>query len=205
MAGLKVTLFRWSGAWGPFKIKTPCGECALTKDVIRDTLQTELAGIPVVLEVQDWLTAWWKPLLQGGWHAPIVMVNGKVISQGGVLNRGLLTQAVTIAYAQETAIKGSHLFGKEGCPDCKRARDYMQQAGIQYTYHDVVRSPRALYEMLARGLPLIGQKNPITVPQIWLGGRYIGGADQLGEFIQMYSPPQALSIRRTSTMAEQMR
>ena len=185
---VKVTLFRWAGAWGPFKVKIPCGECALTKDVIQDTLATELAGIPVDFDIREWLSEWWKPLLKGGWHAPIVMVEGKVISQGHALNRGLLTQAVIEAYAKKAPVKGSHLFGKATCPHCHRAKEYMEQAGIQYTYHDVVRNPRDLYEMISRVLPMMPPKTPITVPQIWLGGRYIGGADQLHEFIQQQTP-----------------
>ncbi|EGG98100.1 hypothetical protein imdm_662 [gamma proteobacterium IMCC2047] len=35
--------------------------------------------------------------------------------------------------------------------------------------------------MLARVKPLTADKTPISVPQIWLDGRYVGGADQLGE------------------------
>ncbi|MGF1523835.1 MAG: glutaredoxin family protein [Leptolyngbyaceae cyanobacterium] len=192
-----VTLFRWAGAWGPFKVKIPCGECALTKDVIRDTLETELAGIPVNLDIREWLTEWWKPLLKGGWHAPIVMVDGKVISQGVALNRGILTEAVITAYARKTPVTGSHLFGKDGCPHCQRAKAYMQEAGIQYAYHDVVRSPRDLYEMLARVLPMMPPKTPITVPQIWLGGRYIGGADQLEAFLRD-SARQGTPMRQTT-------
>lgn len=91
---VKITVFRWAGAWGPFKVSIPCGECSLTKDVIDDTISHELSGIPVELELRDWLSEWWKPLKKGGWHAPIVMVEGRVISQGRALNRGLLTQAV---------------------------------------------------------------------------------------------------------------
>lgn len=184
MHKVSITLYRWAGAWGPFKVKIPCGECTLTKDVILDTLKEELAGIPVELEIREWLTEWWKPLLKGGWHAPIVMVADKVISQGHALNRGLLTQAVIDAYASNTTIERSHLFGKESCPHCQRAKAYLEEQGIEYTYHDVVRNPRDLYEMLARVKPLVGPKTPITVPQIWLGGKYIGGADQLQEFFQ---------------------
>ncbi|NET36830.1 MAG: glutaredoxin [Cyanothece sp. SIO1E1] len=182
-----VTLYRWAGAWGPFKVKIPCGECTLTTDVIKDTLAEELAGIPVELDIREWLTEWWKPLLRGGWHAPIVMVDNKVISQGHALNRGLLTQAVIESYVLKSSVKGSHLFGKESCPHCKRAKAYLEQAGIQYTYHDVVRSPRDMYEMIGRVNPTLPPKTPITVPQIWLGGRYIGGADQLQEFLQKQS------------------
>lgn len=182
-ASVKVSLFRWAGKWGPFSIKVPCGECTLTKDVIYDTLERELSGIPVELDIREWLSEWWRPLFRGGWHAPIVMVDGRVVSQGSALNRGLLTQAVIESYSKTRAIIGNHLFGKEGCPHCKRAKGYMEKAGIDYLYHDVVRDPRALYEMLARVKPIVGPKTPITVPQIWIDGSYVGGADDLSEII----------------------
>lgn len=38
---------------GPFKVNIPCSECSLTVDVINDTLETELVGIPVELEIRD--------------------------------------------------------------------------------------------------------------------------------------------------------
>ncbi len=181
---VKVTLFRWAGAWGPFEVNIPCGECSLTLDVIQDTFDTELEGVPVELDVRDWLTEWWKPLFKGGWHAPIVLVKGKLISQGAALNRGILTEAIIDAYAKRSEISGNIVFGKATCPHCVRAKGYLDEAGIDYTYHDVVRDPRALYEMLARVKPIVGPKTPITVPQIWLDGRYVGGADQLSARLQ---------------------
>jgi hypothetical protein len=50
---IKVTLFKWAGAWGPFKVSIPCGECSLTKDVIQDTFETELAGVNVALDERE--------------------------------------------------------------------------------------------------------------------------------------------------------
>lgn len=178
-----VTLYRWAGQWGPYKVNIPCGECALTVDVLQDTFDTELAGIPIELDNREWLTEWYKPLLKGGWHAPIVMVDGKIISQGNALNRGVLTEAVIGSHATRSGIVGNHLFGKATCPHCVRAKGYLEQAGIEYEYHDVVREPRSLYEMLARVKPIVGPKTPITVPQIWIDGEYVGGADQLGELL----------------------
>ena len=178
---VRVTLYRWAGRWGPFKVRIPCGECSLTTDVIHDTFQRELAGVPVMLDARDWLSEWWQPLPAGGWHAPIVMVQRKVISQGHALNRGLLTEAVIEAHTRRIRILGSHLFGKETCPHCQRAKQYLSDAGIRYAYHDVVREPRALYEMLGRVKPIIGPRTPITVPQIWIDGAYVGGADELSE------------------------
>jgi glutaredoxin len=185
---VRVTLFRWAGAWGPFKVKIPCAECALTKDVLADTFATELAGVPVELDVREWLTEWWKPLRRGGWHAPIVMVDGRLVSQGHALNRGVLTEAVIEAHAR-SAIEGNHVFGKATCPHCLRAKTYLDEAGITYAYHDVVKEPRALYEMLARVKPIVGPKTPITVPQIWLDGAYVGGADQLSAILHREIEP----------------
>lgn len=178
---VSIQVYRWAGAWGPFKVTIPCGECSLTKDVIQDTIENELDGIPVELTMSDWLSEWWKPLFKGGWHAPIVMVNGKIISQGRALNRGLLTEAVIEAYAANSPVKDNIVFGKESCPHCKRAKQYLEKASIPFVYHDVVKEPRALYEMLARVKPIIGAKTPVTVPQIWLDEQYVGGAKELSE------------------------
>ena len=90
-----------------------------------------------------------------------------------------LAQAVIEAAAKRTQIAGHRLFGKDSCPHCKRAKGYLDEAGIDYTYHDVVKEPAALYEMLARVKPIVGPKTPVTVPQIWFDGDYVGGADDL--------------------------
>jgi len=186
---VKVNLYRWAGKWGPFKVSIPCGECSLTVDVIKDTLETELAGIPVELHTHDWLSNWWKPLPRGGWHAPIVMVEGKLVSQGHALNRGVLTEAVIAAHVQRSARPGTHLFGKESCPHCVRAKTYLNQANIDFEHHDVVKEPAALYEMLGRVKPIVGPKTPITVPQIWVDGNYVGGADELEKIVSQSVEP----------------
>ena len=186
---VNILVFRWAGSWGPMNINVPCGECSLTGDVIQDTIKNELQGVPVELDIRDWLSEWWKPLLKGGWHAPIVMVNGKVISQGRALNRGLLTQAVIEAYAGQSELSSNVMFGKFDCPHCLRAKEYLDAAGIEYQYQDVVRQPRALYEMLARVKPIIGPKTPVTVPQIWLNGSYVGGANELTNILKRQVTP----------------
>ncbi len=182
-APIKITLYRWAGKWGPFKVNIPCGECALTSDVIQDTMKTELAGVPVELETLDWLSNWWKPLFKGGWHAPIVMVEGKIIGQGHALNRGVLAEAVISAYTERFGMSGTHVFGKATCPHCVQAKSIMDDVGFDYHYHDVVKNPRALYEMINRVKPIVGPKTPITVPQIWIDGVYIGGAEQLADIL----------------------
>ncbi|MEM8770183.1 MAG: glutaredoxin domain-containing protein [Pseudomonadota bacterium] len=181
---VELRLYKWAGQWGPFKVKIPCGECALTEDVIEDTLANELKNAEVNYTIKEWLTYWWEPLLAGGgWHAPIVLVGNKVISQGDALNRGVLAEAVIREHARRFGLSGNHVFGKDNCPHCDRGKRYLEEAGIDYQYHDVVHNPGAMYEMLARVKPIIGEKTPVTTPQIWLDGDYVGGADELGALL----------------------
>jgi glutaredoxin len=185
--GISIVVYRWAGSWGPFKVSIPCGECALTKDIIEDTIETELEGIPVNLTVRDWLSEWWKPFIKAGFHAPIVIVDDKVISQGRALNRGLLTQAVIEAHAKKSRITQNIVFGKASCPHCAEAKQALTDAKVPFDYYDVVKQPRALYEMIARVKPIIGPKTPVTVPQIWLDEKYVGGKDQLIKHLKMTS------------------
>ncbi|WP_264876077.1 glutaredoxin family protein [Vibrio agarivorans] len=185
---IKITLYRWAGSWGPFKVNIPCGECTLTKDILQDTFETELDGIPIELEVKDWLSHWWEPLKAGGWHAPIIMVEGKIISQGEALNRGVLVQSVIAEWTKRDEIQGNVVFGKATCPYCVKAKKTLDEAGIEYTYHDVVKDSAALYRMIPEVKAIIGEKTPVTVPQIWLDGQYVGGFDNLEKHLVDNAP-----------------
>ncbi|EKF9746426.1 glutaredoxin [Vibrio cholerae] len=187
---IKVTLYRWAGHFGPFKVNIPCGECTLTKDILADTFANELAGVPIELEVKDWLSYWWEPLKLGAWHAPIVVVAGKVISQGEALNRGVLVQSIIKEWTKQDTLQGNIVFGKATCPYCMKAKQLLDTAGIDYRYHDVVKESAALYRMIPEVKAIIGEKTPVTVPQIWLNGQYIGGCDALEKWLQ--NNPHAL-------------
>ncbi|HFG1573373.1 TPA: glutaredoxin [Vibrio cholerae] len=187
---IKVTLYRWAGHFGPFKVNIPCGECTLTKDILADTFANELGGVPIELEVKDWLSYWWEPLKFGAWHAPIVVVAGKVISQGEALNRGVLVQSIIKEWTKQDTLQGNIVFGKATCPYCVKAKQLLDTAGIDYRYHDVVKESAALYRMIPEVKAIIGEKTPVTVPQIWLNGQYIGGCDALEKWLQ--NNPHAL-------------
>lgn len=176
---IKVTLYRWGGSWGPFSVKIPCGECTLTKDILKDTFEKELGDVPIELEVKDWLSYWWEPLKVRALHAPILMVEGKLVSQGEALNRGVLVQSVIKEWAKRDTLKGNIVYGKATCPHCVRAKEVLADAGIEYRYYDVVVDSSALYRMIPEVKAIIGEKTPVTVPQIWIDGKYIGGADNL--------------------------
>ena len=53
----------------------------------------------------------------------------------------------------------------------------------------MVKEPRALYEMLGRVKPIVGPKTPITVPQIWVDGSHVGGADELENIVKSTVEP----------------
>ncbi len=199
---IKLTLYRWAGSWGPFKVNIPCGECTLTKDIIKDTLENELAGVNVELEVKDWLSNWWEPLKKGSWHAPILMVEGKVVSQGEALNRGVLVQSVIKEWTQRDTLKGNIVYGKATCPYCVKAKKLLDEAGIPYQYHDVVKESAALYRMIPEVKAHIGEKTPVTVPQIWLNDQYIGGADNLEKWLeeqkQLSVPDNVVDMERSA-------
>lgn len=177
-----IQVYRWAGKWGPFSIKIPCGECTLTGDIIKDCCENELKDIEVSIETCDWLSNWWKPLMSGGFKAPIVMVDGHVVSQGKALNRSLLVEAAVCAYIEKNNIVGTHIFGKKNCKFCVQAKEMMEAQGLNFTYHDVIKEPPKLYEMIGRTKEKIGFKTPVTTPQIWIDGNYIGGADKLAEY-----------------------
>jgi len=101
----------------------------------------------------------------------------------------VLTQAVVEKHANRSPIEGNHVFGKETCPHCLRAKAHLDRAGIGYQYRDVIENPLDLYEMLARVKPIVGPKTPITVPQIWIDGAYVGGADKLAAIVNEHVEP----------------
>ncbi len=55
-AAVRIILHRRGGAFGPFRIKVPCGERALTRDLIEDRLADERAETSLALETHDWFS-----------------------------------------------------------------------------------------------------------------------------------------------------
>ncbi len=107
-----------------------------------------------------------------------------MISQGEALNRGVLVQSIIGEWAKQDDLKGNIVFGKETCPFCVKAKAMLDKAGVEYQYHDVVKDSAALYRMIPEVKAHIGLKTPVTVPQIWIDGHYIGGADNLEAWLE---------------------
>ncbi len=60
-----------------------CEECDLTIRLVRRVV-AELGGDDIQIVVKPWLRHAIDALRRGGWHAPVVTIDGKVFSQGVV-------------------------------------------------------------------------------------------------------------------------
>ena len=65
------------------------------------------------------------------------------------------------------------IYTTANCGYCRRAKALLERKGIAYTEYAVDAEPGRLDEMLARA----GGRR--TVPQIFVGGKGIGGSDEL--------------------------
>lgn len=92
-----ITDYKWEGKWLFFKIKTHCNECDLSTAILKDMKNKEFKGLPVEIIVKPWLDHWFEAWMKSGfraWHAPIIMVDGEVISQGILVPREKLARRV---------------------------------------------------------------------------------------------------------------
>ncbi|HUG17275.1 MAG TPA: hypothetical protein VMM78_19875 [Thermomicrobiales bacterium] len=91
---VNVVVYRITGRQGFITIPHRyCEECDLTVRVARDVV-SGLDDPGVSLTVRPWMLWFWKPLARGGWHAPILTVNGRVVSQGIVPSQDVVRQAI---------------------------------------------------------------------------------------------------------------
>ena len=92
-----VTVYRITGKQGIINVPHRyCEECDLTVQLVKHVINDVGAGT-ATLTVRPWMLWFWKPLLRGGWHAPIVAVNGRVVSQGVVPAADTIRQAIHAA------------------------------------------------------------------------------------------------------------
>ena len=77
-----LTYYRYAGKFLFARIRKRCQECDTTHVVLQRLMAEEFRGKPVSLDSQPWLNNWWKVIWRGAWHAPILLLNGRVFSQG---------------------------------------------------------------------------------------------------------------------------
>ncbi len=93
---VKIAIYRWAGKKWFFHIHSKCVECDLTVAQARAVVSSH-PDWSVELEVKPWLTHLWEALRHGGWHAPVVVVDGHLLRQGTVPSRAELGAAVRSA------------------------------------------------------------------------------------------------------------
>jgi hypothetical protein len=91
---VEIVVYRITGRQGFITIpERYCEECDLTVNVARRVVE-ELGDPNVRLTVRPWMLWFWRPIWRGGWHAPILTVNGRVVTQGVVPSPETLQAAI---------------------------------------------------------------------------------------------------------------
>lgn len=92
-----ITIYRFSGNQGLFRIPDKwCKECDVLVSLVRKTVFELGLEKRVCLIIKPWFSWWWEPLLKHfAWHAPILVIDGKVISQGIVPDKKKLINALS--------------------------------------------------------------------------------------------------------------
>jgi hypothetical protein len=93
---VKITIYWYAGKFLWKEITETCDECDLTIALAR-RLVREIGEEKVELEVKPWLDHFFEALFHLGWHAPIVLVNGKRFSQGVVPDPEKLRERILTA------------------------------------------------------------------------------------------------------------
>ena len=77
-----VTIYRFTGQHGPINVPhRKCVECDLSIALVNRTVE-EIGLDRIDVEVKSWFLRFWEPLVKGGWHAPIVIVDGRGLQPG---------------------------------------------------------------------------------------------------------------------------
>ena len=89
-----ITMYRWAGRKFGITIKSKCVECDINTAILQDMEKKEFANMNVVIEIKPWLTYIWESLRKGGWHAPVIMIENSIFTQGIVFKRKELAKRV---------------------------------------------------------------------------------------------------------------
>lgn len=93
-----VVVYRYTGRQGWFTIPAKwCEECDLLLSLVEDVIVKHSLSEAVRLVVRPWWIWWLVPLLRyGSFHAPQLIIDGKLISAGVVPAREAVERALGI-------------------------------------------------------------------------------------------------------------
>lgn len=86
MKKVRLTLYKYEGKKWFLKIRDGCEECDITETYLKNLVKRKRFKNKIDIRVYPWLDNIFSLLLKGGFHAPIVMINNRVFSQGIVPN-----------------------------------------------------------------------------------------------------------------------
>jgi hypothetical protein len=98
---IDVTVYHFTGRQFPL-ITIPdawCPECEVTLGVVR-RVAASVSGDAIRVTAKPWLRHIVEALRLGGWHPPVVVVDGAVFSQGVVPDAGALRQRLLAALGE---------------------------------------------------------------------------------------------------------
>lgn len=103
---IEVTIYRFTGRQGFFMIpKKWCEECDMLVAIVKNTIKGLGIEDKTQLTIKPWFLWWWQPFFAYlAWHAPILVINGKLISQGIVPNKENLIKTLNQNVIQTTGL-----------------------------------------------------------------------------------------------------
>lgn len=101
---VKVTIYRFTGRQLFFTVpERYCEECDLTIRLVKQ-IAFELDEDKVEVVVKPWFNYLLEALFKGGWHPPVVMVDGKRVSQGVIPDAEVLRKRIMAALDKKRRI-----------------------------------------------------------------------------------------------------
>ena len=93
---IQITIYRFTGKLGLFTIpKDWCQECDILIDMVQGVVRELGIQEKTDVKIRPWfLWAWFVFLRYFSWHAPMLIINGKLISQGTVPERQQVVDAL---------------------------------------------------------------------------------------------------------------
>lgn len=86
LANVRIIIYRVTGNQLFFKVPNRlCEECDILVNVTRRVVN-EINDNRITVEIKPWLSSLRSSLKRGGWHPPVLLINGQVFSQGIVPN-----------------------------------------------------------------------------------------------------------------------
>ena len=84
MKKVNVVVYKMTGKQLFFNVPEKiCEECDLSIAQVKN-VANKIDGNKINIEVKPWFNNLLPVLIKGGWHPPVVMINGKIFSQGSV-------------------------------------------------------------------------------------------------------------------------